>query len=59
MGEGGNAPDAKSVLGEDVEAKADGSMYKLVRYPEAGYWVSYSRTAGNSPLVIVTMQKIL
>jgi hypothetical protein len=59
VGEGSNAPDAKAVLGEDVEAKADGSMYKLVRYPEAGYWVSYSRTAGNSPLIIVTMQKIL
>jgi hypothetical protein len=59
VGEGGNAPDAKAVLGEDVEAKADGSIYKLVRYPEAGYWVSYSRTAGNAPLIIVTMQKIL
>lgn len=59
VGEGSNTPDAKAVLGEDVEAKADGSMYKLVRYPEAGYWVSYSRTAGSSPLVTVTMQKTL
>jgi hypothetical protein len=52
------APTAKQVLGADVEAKPDGSMYKLVRYPKAGYWVSYNRTAGDSPLVSVTIQKI-
>ncbi len=52
------APVAKSVLGADLSAKPDGSMYRLVRYPKAGYWVSYSRTAGDSPLVIVTIQKI-
>jgi hypothetical protein len=51
------APKAADVLGTEVEAKEDGSMYQLIRYPEAGYWVSYSRTAGDSPLVMVTMQK--
>lgn len=54
----GEAPSAKEVLGADVAAKADGSMYKLIRYPKAGYWVSYNRTAGDSPLVSVTIQKI-
>ena len=49
---------AKEVLGEDVEAKTDGSIYKLVRYPKAGYWVSYNRTTGNAPLITVTLQKI-
>lgn len=57
IGTSGGAPDAKAVLGEEVEAKADGSLYKLVRYPEAGYWVSYSRTAGDSPITTITMQK--
>ncbi|HKO61214.1 MAG TPA: hypothetical protein VJV03_08655 [Pyrinomonadaceae bacterium] len=55
------APDvltAKQVLGTEVEAKADGSIYKLVRYPKAGYWLSYSRTSGNSPMTTVTLQKI-
>lgn len=52
------APAAKDVLGEDVQAKDDGSMYSLVRYPDAGYWVAYSRTAGDSPLVTVTIQKM-
>ncbi|MCA1612818.1 MAG: hypothetical protein LC800_01440 [Acidobacteria bacterium] len=53
-----DAPTPKSVFGADIEAKADGSLYKMVRYPKAGYWLSYSRTAGDSPMVIITMQKI-
>jgi hypothetical protein len=52
------APSAKDVLGQEVQAKDDGSMYSLVRYPEAGYWVAYSRTSGDSPLVTVTIQKM-
>jgi hypothetical protein len=51
-------PSAKDVLGTDTEAKPDGSMYKMMRYPKAGYWVSYSRTAGNEPTITITMQKI-
>ena len=51
------APTAKAVLGTDLTAKPDGSMYRLVRYPKAGYWVSYSRTAGDSPLVTIMMQR--
>jgi hypothetical protein len=52
------APVPKDVLGEEIQAKDDGSMYSLVRYPKAGYWVAYSRTAGDSPLVTVTIQKM-
>ena len=48
----------KQVFGADVEAKADGSVYKMVRYPKAGYWLSYNRTSGNSPLITITLQKI-
>jgi hypothetical protein len=58
VGEDSGAPLPKVVLGTDIEAKADGAMYKLVRYPDAGYWVAYSRTGGDDPLVTVTMQKI-
>src|SRR6266446_5798918 len=49
---------AKQVLGAEVEAKADGSVYKMVRYPKAGYWLSYNRTSGASPLTTITLQKI-
>ena len=48
----------QQVFGADIEAKPDGSIYKLVRYPKAGYWVSYSRTAGNTPIITVTIQRI-
>ena len=54
----GNAPEPSAVLGKNVEAKADGSLYQRERYQDAGYWVSYSRTAGDAPLVTITIQKI-
>lgn len=53
-----DTPTPKAVFGADIEAKADGSLYKMVRYPKAGYWLSYSRTPGDSPMVIITMQKL-
>jgi hypothetical protein len=54
---GGDAPTPKSIFGSDIEVKPDGSMYKMVRYPKAGCWVSYNRTAGEAPLVSITIQK--
>ncbi len=51
-------PSCKDVLGAEAEKKSDGSVYKIVRYPKAGYWVSYSRTAGDSATVTITIQKI-
>lgn len=52
------APAPKSIFGSDVEAKPDGSVHRMERYPKAGYWLSYSRTAGDSPLVVITLSKI-
>jgi hypothetical protein len=49
----------QQVFGSDIAAKPDGSKYKLVRYPKEGFWVSYSRTAGDNPIVTVTIQKLL
>jgi hypothetical protein len=51
-------PSCKEVLGAEAEKKPDGSVYKLIRYPKVGYWVSYSRTAGDSAIVTIVMQKI-
>jgi len=48
----------QQVFGSDIDPKPDGSKYKLVRYPKAGFWVSYSRTAGDSPIITVTIQKL-
>ena len=52
------APAVKTVLGEEPEARQDGSLYKLIRFPKAGFWVSYTRTSGDSPMTIIAMQKI-
>ncbi|HLL76236.1 MAG TPA: hypothetical protein VK421_13370 [Pyrinomonadaceae bacterium] len=57
IGRDARAPAPAAVLGEAVEAKADGTMYKMTPYPHAGYWVAYSRTAGDEPMTIITMQK--
>jgi ABC-type microcin C transport system permease subunit YejE len=55
-----NPPSFENVFGKDekVEPNAAGGIYKLIRYPGAGYWVSYSRLAGDKPLVTVTIQKL-
>ena len=55
---GATVPTAKQIFGSDVEAKADGSVYRMVRFPKAGYWVSYNRTSGATPMTSITLQKI-
>ena len=51
-------PQPKDIVGGEPDARPDGSAFKMVRYPKAGYWVSYSKTAGASPTITITMQKI-
>ena len=58
LGGGNGVPTPKDIFGAEAQAKADGSIYKMVRYPKAGYWVSYSRTAGNEPTITIMIQKI-
>ncbi len=58
IGDSSKAPTPETVLGAALQAKPDGSMYQLNRYPEAGYWVSYNRTAGDKPIVTITIQKM-
>lgn len=55
---GKSVPTAKAVLGDEPEARQDGSVYKLIRFPKAGYWVSYTRTSGDSPMTIIAIQKL-
>ena len=57
-GRNNDAPTARAVLNEDVAARADGSMYRMKQYSNAGYWVSYNRTSNDPPQVTITMQKI-
>ena len=56
---GGNAiPEPKKILGIEADTQQNGSLYKMLRFPKVGYWVSYTRTAGDSPMTLITMQKI-
>jgi hypothetical protein len=58
IGTESEVPLPEKVLGEAVQAKPDGSMHALKRFPEAGYWIAYSRTAGKNPITTVTIQKM-
>ena len=58
LGDKSGAPDYKAIVGENIQVKPDGSMYKLVRYEQLGFWVSFNRTAGVLPIITVTIQKI-
>ncbi len=58
IGTESGAPDALAILGQDILPNDKGVVYKLVRYPAAKYWVSYSRTAGDSPITTVTIKKM-
>jgi|GEM_PF-2774450 len=56
---GKGAPSIADVFGPGVQPQKqeNGSVYHMVRYPEAGYWVSYSAGAGENATVILTIQK--
>lgn len=53
-----DVPAPKNIFGSDAAPKPDGSVHRMERYPKAGFWLSYSRTAGDAPLVVVTLSKI-
>lgn len=55
-----STPKLTDVLGPDakVTPAADGQVYDMVRYPAAGYWISYNRSGGDSPRVTIMIQKI-
>lgn len=54
---GKNAPTARAVFGKEIEAKPDGSQFLRLLYPKVNYWVSYSRTAGDTPVTSIMMQR--
>ena len=55
--DGVGAPDYKTVVGTGVLLeRPDGSMYRMVQYEAAGFWVSYNKSAGAVPVVTVTLQ---
>lgn len=52
------APDCKAVFGEQAEVKPDGGIFKMVRYPKAGFWISYNKIIGDDPMIMIAIKKI-
>lgn len=52
------APKPNDVIGEPIEPRPDGGMYKMVRVEDKGFWVSYVKTAGDNPSVMITVQSL-
>ena len=49
------APDYKSVVGENLQQRPDGSLFRMVLYPSERFWVSYNKSASVAPLVTITI----
>lgn len=54
----GAAPTPKIIFGEEAEVKPDGGIFKMVRYPKAGFWISYNKIGGDEPMVMIAIQKM-
>ncbi len=52
------APTPRDVLGEDVAPNANGGISKLVRFPKAGYWISYNKIVGDDSIISIAVQKL-
>lgn len=55
---GVGAPDYRTVVGSDLQVRADGSTYKSVIYEGEALFVSYNRSAGVVPMVTITIQRM-
>ena len=52
---GAGAPDYKSVVGEGLLQRPDGSVFRMVMYTPQRFWVSYNKSASVVPVVTVTI----
>ncbi len=41
-----------------AEPKEDGSVFKMMRYEDAGFWITFNKTAGEKATIIITVQKL-
>ena len=52
---GVGAPDYKSVVGESLQQRPDGSLFRMVLYDSERFWVSYNKSASVLPVVTITI----
>jgi len=56
--QGVGAPDYKSVVGDNLQLRPDGSSFKMVVYDSEHVWVSYNKGASVTPVVTITIGTI-
>lgn len=49
------APDYKTVVGEGLLERPDGSLFRMVMYDSQRFWVSYNKSASTVPVVTITI----
>ena len=52
---GVGAPDYKSVVGDGLLQRPDGSLFRMVLYDSERFWVSYYKSASVVPVVTITI----
>lgn len=52
---GVGAPDYRTVVGEGLLERPDGSLFRMVRYDAERFWVSYNKSASVAPVVTITI----
>jgi len=52
---GAGAPDYRSVVGEKILQKPDGSLFSMVRNDAERFWVTYNKSATVVPVVTITL----
>jgi hypothetical protein len=52
---GVGAPDYRSVVGEGLLEKPDGSLFRMVMYNSERFWVTYNKSTSAVPLVTITI----
>ena len=52
---GVGAPDYKSVVGDNLMERPDGSSFRMVLYEAERFWVSYNKSASEVPVVTITI----
>lgn len=55
---GVGAPDYRSVVGEGLLERPDGSVFRMVMHTSGGFWVSYNKSATVVPVVTITISTI-
>lgn len=52
---GVGAPDYKTIVGENLLQKPDGSLFRMVRFDSEHLWVTYNKSATVVPTVTITI----